>query len=60
MKYSDEIHSYSVFRDISSEFSVPSVVFPANTYLFKVNNRKMCEICSELTIKTPMTSITSF
>ena len=29
---------------------------PANIYLFKVNNkntRKMCEICSKLTIKTP-------
>ena len=28
----------------------------ANIYLFKVNNRstqKRCEICSELTIKTP-------
>ena len=28
---------------------------PANVYLFKVNNkntRKMCEICSKLTIKT--------
>ena len=28
--------------------------FPANTYLFKVNNRntrKRCEICSKLTIK---------
>ena len=30
--------------------------FPANIYLFKVNNkntRKRCEICSQLTIKTP-------
>ena len=30
--------------------------FPANIYLFKVNNRntrKRCEICSKLTIKTP-------
>ena len=29
---------------------------PANIYSFKVNNkttRKRCEICSELTIKTP-------
>ena len=29
---------------------------PANIYLFKVNNkntRKRCEICSQLTIKTP-------
>ena len=29
---------------------------PAGIYLFKVNNRNtrtMCEICSELTIKTP-------
>ena len=31
-----------------------SIVFPANIYLFKVNNtntRKRCEICSELRIK---------
>ena len=31
-------------------------LFPANIYLFKVNNRntrKRCEICSKLTIKTP-------
>ena len=31
-----------------------SYSFPANTYLFKVNNRstrKLCEICSKLTIK---------
>ena len=30
--------------------------YPANFYLFKVNNRntpKRCEICSKLTIKTP-------
>ena len=30
--------------------------FPAGKYMFKVNNRNtrtMCEICSELTIKTP-------
>ena len=30
--------------------------FPAGNYLFKVNNkstRTRCEICSELTIKTP-------
>ena len=30
--------------------------FPANMYLFKVNNRKSrkrCETCSKLTIKTP-------
>ena len=26
---------------------------PANIYLFKVNNRKRCKICSKLTIKTP-------
>ena len=33
-------------------------VFPANNYLFKVNNRntrKRCEICSKLTIKTRKT-----
>ena len=30
--------------------------YPANIYLFKVNNRsdrKRCKICSKLTIKTP-------
>ena len=30
--------------------------YPANIYLFKVNNkntRKRCEICSKLTVKTP-------
>ena len=33
-----------------------AVHYPANIYLFKVNNRntrKRCEICSTLTIKTP-------
>ena len=32
------------------------LMFPANIYLFKVNNksiRNRCEICSKLTIKTP-------
>ena len=31
-------------------------IYPDNIYLFKINNRnarKRCEICSELTIKTP-------
>ena len=35
---------------------VDGILYPANIYLFKVNNRnttKMCEICSKLTIKTP-------
>ena len=30
--------------------------FPANIYLFKINNRntrKRCEICSKITIKAP-------
>ena len=30
--------------------------YPANSYLFKVNNKnttKRCKICSNLTIKTP-------
>ena len=26
---------------------------PAGNYMFKVNNRTRCEICSKLTIKTP-------
>ena len=33
-----------------------TMLLPANIYLFEVNNRntrKMCEICSKLTIKTP-------
>ena len=33
-----------------------STRYPANIYLFKVNNRnnrKMFEICSKLTVKTP-------
>ena len=33
-----------------------NVKYPANIYLFKVkyrNPRKICEICSKLTIKTP-------
>ena len=32
-------------------------IFPASNYKFKVNNRNTrtrCEICSKLTIKTPM------
>ena len=38
------------------EFSVLSITFSANIYLFKVNNRNTRnrrEICSKLTIKTP-------
>ena len=34
----------------------PGTIFPANIYLFKVNNRntrKRCKICSKLAIKTP-------
>ena len=37
--------------------------YPANIYLFKVNNRnnrKRCEICSKLTIKTPGVFIVNF
>ena len=37
--------------------------FPAGNYLFKVNNksfRARCEICSELTIKTPERRLASF
>ena len=33
-----------------------TIAFPANIYLFKVNNRSVrqrCEICFTLTIKTP-------
>ena len=36
-------------------FSVKISDFPANIYLFKLNNRntrKRCEVCSKLTIKT--------
>ena len=29
------------------------ITLPANIYLFKVNTRKSCKICSQLTIKTP-------
>ena len=35
---------------------VENLIFPAGIYLLKVtdrNTRTMCEICSELTIKTP-------
>ena len=45
------------FRSVLSfEFDVISKYYPANIYLFKVNNRnsrKKCGICSKLTIKTP-------
>ena len=37
-------------------FQARTLNFPANIYLFKVNNRntrKRCEICSKLTTKTP-------
>ena len=37
-------------------FSKNKIAFLANIYMFKVsnkNNRKRCEICSKLTIKTP-------
>ena len=42
-------------KDPSSMTSRKQHTFPANIYLFKVNNRnirKRCEICSTLTIKT--------
>ena len=40
-------------REICSKLTIMT---PANIYLFKVNNRnprKRCQICSELTTKTP-------
>ena len=43
----------SILCDISGLFQISN---PTKIYLFKVNNRssrKMCEICSKLTIKTP-------
>ena len=45
------------FSNISNDlFPAPSKTFPANIYLFKVDNRnsrKRCEICSKVTIKAP-------
>ena len=46
-------HKVEQALDHSKSFHL---IFPANNYLFKVNNRearKKCEICSEVTIKTP-------
>ena len=51
-----------VFTCLKSTVETPEAlrrcygVFPANIYFFKVNKRatrKRCEICSQLTIKTP-------
>ena len=44
----------TTFSSSPSIFTITS--FPANIFLFKVNNRnsrKKCEICLNLTIKTP-------
>ena len=43
-------------KDISTRISANNVNIAAGIYLFKVNNentRIRCEICSELTVKTP-------
>ena len=39
----------------SVQYAPLTIMYPAHIYLFKVNNtnRKRCEICSKLTIKTP-------
>ena len=57
--YSISYQSSSLFQSFSifcSKYCIFFWIFPANIYLFKVNNkntRKMCETCSKLTIKTP-------
>ena len=41
---------------INLSYNIYFNIYPANIYLFKVNNmstKKMCDICSKLTIKTP-------
>ena len=44
------------FGMVLTTHKITHMLYPANIYLFKVNNRntrKRCEICSKLTIKTP-------
>ena len=48
----------TLFRCVCSKLTIKTVTlfYPANIYLFKINNgngKKRCEICSKLTIKTP-------
>ena len=53
-----KINQARLLRFVNTIFS-----FPANIYLFKVNNRntrKRCEICSKLTIATPEQHVSSF
>ena len=50
-----EVYSNPVYKNQVSYLTLFRAL-PANMFLFKVNNRntkKRCEICSELTIKTP-------
>ena len=47
---------YGITSNETTSNNYGNSLIPANTYLFKVNNRKTeksCEICSKLTIKTP-------
>ena len=46
----------NIFHTFFYVFLLLTSCYPANIYLFKVNNRntrKRCEICSKLTIKAP-------
>ena len=50
--------NYDKFIKLIKYFST-MVISPTGNYMFKVNNRNTgtrCEICSELTIKTPCSS----
>ena len=52
----------NLFRDNNKEIKLIGV-FPAEVYLFKINNgntRTICEICLKLTFKTPDTITLDF
>ena len=54
MKLSNQLLFRTKLTDL--QISTHEWHFPANIYLFKVNNRntgKSCEICSELTVEKP-------
>ena len=55
-----EQHGKKDFNYVEVCNSLILAVFPANIYMFKVNNRNTrtrCEICLKLTVKTPFSRV---
>ena len=57
VKFEQNLHTVLVFPFFTlHKFMLAELIFPANIYLLKVNNKSTktrCKICSRLAIKTP-------